>query len=124
VMTHDIRLLAISEIKIGRRHRKDLGDLVALATSIDRGLLQPIGGSPEMELIWGYRRLLATRDILKRREILCRIVSVDSIVQGEFTENLHPAINHLFAAINLGRLQLAHMVARNVLSTAWGRRCP
>jgi hypothetical protein len=41
-----------------------------------------------MELIWGLRRLLAARDILKRQEIRCRIVSVNPIVQGEFTENL------------------------------------
>ena len=84
----DTHLLTISQIKIGNRHRKDLGDLNDLAASIESGLLQPIGVTPEMDLIWGYRRLLATRDILKRQEILCRIVSVDSIVQGEFDENL------------------------------------
>ena len=87
-MMHDIRLLPISQIKIGNRHRKDLGDLHDLSASIKKGLLQPIGVTPEMDLIWGYRRLLATRDILKRQEILCRIISVDSIVQGEFDENL------------------------------------
>ena len=58
-----------------------------MAASIEEGLLQPIGVSPEMELIWGLRRLVATRDVLGRDEILCRIVSVDSIIQGEFDEN-------------------------------------
>src|SRR5271166_1655882 len=87
-MMHDIRLLPISQITIGKRHRKDLGDLAALAASIESGLLQPIGVTPEMDLIWGYRRLLATRDILKRQEIPCRIVSVVSIAQGEFDENM------------------------------------
>jgi hypothetical protein len=88
LMIDDIRMLPISEIKIGHRHRKDLGDLEGLAKSIERGLLQPIGVSPEMDLIWGYRRLLATRDILKRDVILSRIVSVVSIAQGEFDENM------------------------------------
>ena len=87
-MKHDTRMLPISQIKIGDRHRKDLGDLCDLAASIEKGLLQPIGVSPEMELIWGLRRLVATQDVLGRDEILCRIVSVDSIVQGEFDENM------------------------------------
>jgi DNA modification methylase len=84
----DLRLLPISEIRIGERHRKDLGDLDALATSIERDLLQPIGVSPELELIWGYRRLVAARDVLNRNEILCRVVRVASIVEGELAENL------------------------------------
>ena len=87
-MKNDIRMLLISQIKIGDRHRKALGDLDSLAASIENGLLQPIGVTPEMDLIWGYRRLLATRDILKRQEIPCRIVSVVSIAQGEFDENM------------------------------------
>lgn len=86
-MKHEIRMLPISQIKIGNRHRKDLGDLHDLAASIEKGLLQPIGVSPERELIWGLRRLVATQDVLGRDEILCRIVSVDSIDQGEFDEN-------------------------------------
>jgi DNA methylase len=86
-MKHDIRMLPISEITIGDRHRKDLGDLNTLAASIEEGMLQPIGVSPGMELIWGLRRLAATRDVLGRKEILSRIVSVDSIVQGQFDEN-------------------------------------
>ena len=80
-MNNDTHSLPISQITIGKRHRKDLGDLAALAASIESGLLQPIGVTPEMDLIWGYRRLLATRDILKRQEIACRIVSVVSIAQ-------------------------------------------
>ena len=41
-----------------------------------------------MELIWGLRRLVAPQDVLGSDEILCRIVSVDSIIQGEFDENM------------------------------------
>ena len=85
---NELHILSISAIRLGDRHRKDLGDLHDLAASIEKGLLQPIGVTPEMDLIWGYRRLVATRDVLGSDEILCRIVSVDSIVQGEFDENM------------------------------------
>jgi N6-adenosine-specific RNA methylase IME4 len=88
MMSYDIRLLPISQIKIGLRHRKDVGDLAALAASIEKGLLQPIGVTPRMELIWGLRRLMACRDILGWETIPARVVSVASIAQGEFDENV------------------------------------
>jgi hypothetical protein len=88
MMQQITRMLPIAEIKIGDRHRKDMGDLEALATSIENGLFQPIGVTPGHELIWGYRRLVAHRDILKRDVVLSRIVPVTSITQGEFDENV------------------------------------
>src|SRR4029077_10967395 len=84
----EVRDLPINQVDIGHRHRKDLGDLAALAASTERGLLQPIGVTPVMELIWGYRRLLAYRDILGRETIPARIVQVSSIAEGEFEENV------------------------------------
>ena len=48
----------ISSIKVGVRHRKDLGDITSLKASIaDIGLLHPIVVRPDMELIAGERRL-------------------------------------------------------------------
>ena len=48
----------ISSIHIGKRHRKDMGDVVALARSMaDLGLLQPIVIRPDDRLIAGHRRL-------------------------------------------------------------------
>ena len=39
-----LKSLKISTIKVGSRHRKDMGDLTSLADSIkEEGLLQPIG---------------------------------------------------------------------------------
>ena len=39
-----LKSLRISNIKVGNRHRKDMGDLTSLADSIrEEGLLQPIG---------------------------------------------------------------------------------
>lgn len=78
----------ISEIIIGGRHRKDMGDLATLAESIgEQGLLQPIGITTENELVFGERRLRAVRDILGWTDIDVRVVDVTSIVEGEHDEN-------------------------------------
>src|ERR1700704_3496959 len=83
-----LKELKITDIKVGSRHRKDMGDLTSLADSIrQEGLLQPIGVTEKLELVFGERRLRATRDILKKRTILARIVDVTSIVAGEYAEN-------------------------------------
>ena len=50
----------ISSIHIGKRHRKDMGEIDALARSMaDLGLLQPIVIRPDDRLIAGHRRLAA-----------------------------------------------------------------
>lgn len=80
--------IAISEIIIGPRHRKDLGDIKALAESIDSiGLMQPIGITKDNVLVFGERRLIACRDLLGWTMIPARIVDVPSIVDGEYAEN-------------------------------------
>lgn len=57
--------LNIADIKIGKRFRKDLGDIDALAASIqERGaLLQPIVISSDYSLIGGMRRLTAVKKL-------------------------------------------------------------
>jgi ParB-like chromosome segregation protein Spo0J len=80
--------MLISEIKIGTRHRKDMGDIEALAESIRlEGLLQPVGVTEKKELVFGARRLAAVRDVLRRDWINVRTVKVTSIVAGEYHEN-------------------------------------
>ncbi len=77
-----------NEIKIGNRHRQDMGDLEALARSIEEvGLLQPIGITPDYELVFGERRLRAFRDVLSLETIPARIVDVSSIALGQIEEN-------------------------------------
>jgi ParB-like chromosome segregation protein Spo0J len=50
----------IDEIKVGERHRRDLGDVGELARSLGQvGLLHPVVITPENELIAGERRLQA-----------------------------------------------------------------
>lgn len=86
--TLDVREIPCSSIRIGERHRKDMGDLSALAASIAKqGLLQPIGINDENLLVFGDRRLRAIRDVLRRETILARVVHVTSIVAGEHDEN-------------------------------------
>ncbi len=80
-------LIEISNIKIGTRFRKDMGDLRSLADSIeDIGLLQPVGLTRDFELIWGHRRLEAFK-LLSRESIPCRIIDIDDKVYGEYAEN-------------------------------------
>ena len=87
-ISNNVIEVKISDIKIGDRFRKDMGDLNDLAQSINEGqLLQPIGINPDHELIWGQRRLLACRDILGRETIMARIVDVPALL-GQFDENL------------------------------------
>ena len=74
--------------KLGNRHRKDMGDIEALARSIEEaGLLQPIGITPDHVLVFGERRLRAYRDMLGRDTIPARIVDVQSVLAGQPTEN-------------------------------------
>jgi hypothetical protein len=80
--------IAIADVAVRDRFRKDMGDLNALADSIaQQGLLQPIGVTEDRVLVFGERRLVACRDILGLVEIDARIVSVTSIVEGEYAEN-------------------------------------
>jgi len=79
--------MKISDIKIGNRFRKDLGDIHALADSIkDIGLLQPIVINENNELIAGQRRIDACK-YLGWTEIPTYTVNLENIIAGEFHEN-------------------------------------
>ena len=83
----DQRNMSISEIRIGPRHRKELGDVAGLAASIEAvGLLHPIVLTPRKNLIAGQRRLAAVRS-LGWREVPVRVVDIEAIVYGEREEN-------------------------------------
>ncbi len=93
--THDpesamprIMSVLVGKIAIGKRHRKDMGDLQELAQSIEaEGLLHPIGITPKNELIFGERRLRAVAEILGQDSIEAKVVKVSSIAAGEYAEN-------------------------------------
>jgi site-specific DNA-methyltransferase (adenine-specific) len=80
-------LIAVAAVKIGSRHRQDMGDIDALAASIaEVGLLHPIVVTPNNELIAGARRLRAFRQ-LGRSEIPATVIDLAPIVPGEYAEN-------------------------------------
>ena len=82
----------ISSIKIGRRHRKVLGDLSELAKSIEAiGLLHPVVVSSDRQLIAGRRRI-AAYEALGRDTIPATAIDglddLDALLQAERDENL------------------------------------
>jgi hypothetical protein len=89
-MTHAQEIIEIpcEQIRIGLRHRKDMGDLEALAVSISTvGLLHPPVVTKEGVLVCGERRFRAMRDILGWKTIPVIVLEVSSIVEGEYAEN-------------------------------------
>ena len=67
--------MRIDEITIGARHRRDLGDVAALARSIaEVGLLHPVVVTPTRVLIAGERRLAAAK-VLAWAEIPVTVAS-------------------------------------------------
>jgi N6-adenosine-specific RNA methylase IME4 len=79
--------MPIASIKVGKRHRRDLGDVDALAGSIaDVGLLHPIVVTPDGTLIAGERRLRACES-LGWASAPIRVVELDQIARGELAEN-------------------------------------
>lgn len=83
--------MAIESVRVDGRHRKDLGDIEALAKSIDReGLISAITVTSAGRLIAGERRLAAHR-LLGRTHIPARVVdNVDDaarLIRMERDEN-------------------------------------
>jgi hypothetical protein len=83
----------LGEIKLGKRFRKDLGDIEGLARSIDeRGaLLQPVVITPENKLIAGERRMAAWKLCNLSQQgklpIPVNVVDIDALIAGEWDEN-------------------------------------
>jgi N6-adenosine-specific RNA methylase IME4 len=80
---------AIADIIVGKRHRKDMGDIDGLAANIGEvGLLQPISVTSDGRLIGGRRRIEAFK-VVGRTDIPVHVVDIDAVVRGEFAENAH-----------------------------------
>jgi ParB family chromosome partitioning protein len=83
--------VSIAEINVGKRFRKELGDIQALADSLKEvGLLQALGVAPDekqgYQLVFGQRRLEAAKT-LGWTQIECKVVNLGSILDGEYHEN-------------------------------------
>lgn len=81
-------IIQISKIKIGKRFRKDLGDIDGLAQSMqDVGLLHPIVlDEKDHSLIAGHRRFAAAVK-LEWDEIECTKISIDEPKMAQIQEN-------------------------------------
>jgi len=81
--------IAIARIKVGHRHRRDLGDIAALAANIDDiGLLHPVVLRRDRTLIAGARRIAAATK-LGWKTIPATVIDLDDILRGEFAENAY-----------------------------------
>lgn len=70
-------LIDINKVTVGKRIRKDYGDIASLADDIqDRGLINPPVVTPDYELIAGERRLEAMKK-LDYKQIEVRVMSVE-----------------------------------------------
>ncbi|SRR6266851_5457274 len=83
--------LNISDIKVGKRFRKDLGDVDALAASInDLGMLQPIVVTKDHRLVAGVRRLKAAKKLGWGKipvHVVSNLDEVVHLVRAEMEEN-------------------------------------
>lgn len=83
-------LVNIGKVTVGKRIRKDYGDILSLADDIqDRGLINPPVVTPDYELIAGERRLRALKK-LDYKQIEVRIMSVEDYehqLKIEISEN-------------------------------------
>lgn len=79
--------MQIADIRIGERVRKDMGDLDALAASIQTlGLMHPPGVTPGGLLIFGHRRIQACTQLGMTR-VPVRVMDVEDLLSAERDEN-------------------------------------
>ena len=80
--------MPVADIKVGKRHRRDLGNIQSLAANINEiGLLHPIVVRPDGKLIAGERRLEACKT-LGWAKVPVTVVDIAEIVRGECSENV------------------------------------
>ncbi|MDJ0378480.1 ParB/RepB/Spo0J family partition protein [Cryobacterium sp. PH31-L1] len=122
---------SIDSIRIGSRHRTDLGDIDALAASIERqGLLQPITVTPDGTLICGARRLAALRQLgVRKLNVWVRSGISDHLAQllAEQDDNaLHKAFAPTEAAALYREVKtlLAEDAQRRQAATRFGSEKP
>lgn len=79
--------IKIADIKIGKRHRQDCGNLDSLAKSMKKKQLQAIGVDKDHNLIFGFRRIQAAL-LLGWAEVNADIIDLDDPLQAEHDENV------------------------------------
>jgi N6-adenosine-specific RNA methylase IME4/ParB-like chromosome segregation protein Spo0J len=101
--TTQTKEIPLDRIKIGKRHRKNMGDTESLAASIEAvGLLHPIVIHKDGRLVAGARRIRAFK-LLGRKTIPATIVDLAEIVRGESDENFERQDFTLSEAVSIKR---------------------
>jgi ParB-like chromosome segregation protein Spo0J len=81
----------VADIKVGKRHRQDMGDIAALARSIrDVGLIQSIPITPDGRLVAGERRLVAVKELGWQEVDVHVVANMDdalAVLRAEHDEN-------------------------------------
>lgn len=96
--------LPLADIKVGDRARKDMGDIEALARSIqEHGLLHPVVVLRDGTLVAGGRRLAAA-GMLGMEEVPVTVVDVADLLSAERDENEVRKNLTPTEAVSLGRL--------------------
>lgn len=97
-------MLKITEIIVGDRVRKDMGDLTSLAASMKlHGLLHPVVVKKDRTLVAGHRRLEAARQ-LGWKDIKVTVVDVEDLLTAERDENTERKDFTPTEAVAIGRL--------------------
>lgn len=117
-----MKTMNVAAIKIGTRHRKDMGDIEALARSIrEVGLLHPIVVRKDGALIAGERRLKAY-EMLGMGNIDVTVVDIAQIARGEHAENVERKDFTLSEAVAIARaLEPEHKAAAKERKKQGGR---
>lgn len=115
--------LRLEEITVGNRHRTDMGDLRALADSIQaRGLMHPVVVTAEGLLIAGRRRLEAVR-LLGWSDVPVTMIDVDDLLLAERDENQERKDFTPTEAVAIGRIvEERHRAKIAELKPEWSRR--
>jgi hypothetical protein len=80
-------MIAIKDVIIGERHRREMGDVAGLAASIEAvGLLHPPVVDKNNVLVAGERRIRAAL-LLGWTDISVTVIDIAEIVLGEYAEN-------------------------------------
>jgi ParB family chromosome partitioning protein len=122
--------LPLSAIKVGKRHRRDLGDVAALALSIRQvGLLQPVAVRPDGLLVAGRRRLEAVKLLGEDRIDVHVVRGVDEqlrLLQAERDENVcrQPFTPSEAVSIGMALEKLLRAEAKRRQATSTGGKDP
>ncbi len=113
--------IAINDIIIGKRVRKEIGDLSNLKSSLEKyGLINPIVITPQNDLISGFRRLCAARE-LGWRDIEVRVIIPESgldFLEMEMHENMVRK-DFTIEELNDGLAKKKKLLSPNIFIRIW-----